>query len=132
MTSDNRTVKVLCVDDHAVCRDAMREVIAATPGLEQVGEVASGEAAIASARALRPDLVLMDVNMPGLNGFEATAILLRERRSVVVILTSTGPLDPPPGFAPRGGAIRLVAKHELSPRTLLDLWHGVSSVTWIG
>ena len=125
-------VNVLCVDDQAVCRDAMREVIAATPGFTQVGEADSGEAAIATAQALRPDLVLMDVNMPGLNGFEAAAILLRQRRSVLVILTSVGPLDPPPGFAPRGGAIRLVSKHELCPRALLDLWHGASSVTWIG
>jgi chemotaxis response regulator CheB len=112
---------VLCVDDQAVCRDAMREVIAATPGFVQVGEAFSGEAAIASATALRPDLVLMDVNMPGLTGFEAAAILLRERRDVLIILTSVGPLDPPPGFAPRGEAIRLVAKHELCPRMLLDL-----------
>jgi CheY-like chemotaxis protein len=132
VTSEKQPVTVLCVDDHAVCRGAMRQVIAATPGLTQVGEAASGEAAIASATALRPDLVLMDVHMPGLDGFEAAAILLRERRSLVVILTSVGPLDPPPGFAPRGGAIRLVPKHELSPRTLLDLWHDASSVTWIG
>ena len=132
MTSATRPVTVLCVDDQAVCRDAMRQVVAATPGFTQVGEAACGEAAIASAAALCPDLVVMDVNMPGLSGFEAAAILLRDRRSVVVILTSVGPLDPPPGFAPRGGAIRLVDKHELGPRTLLDLWHGASSVTWIG
>ncbi len=70
MTGENRCVarlpttgtRVLCVDDQAVCRDAMREVIAATPGFTQVGEAACGEAAIASATALRPDLVLMDVN----------------------------------------------------------------------
>ena len=132
MTSATRPVTVLCVDDQAVCRDAMRQVVAATPGFTQVGEAACGEAAIASAAALCPDLVVMDVNMPGLSGFEAAAILLRDRRSVVVILTSVGPLDPPPGFARRGGAIRLVDKHELGPRTLLDLWHGASSVTWIG
>ena len=132
MTSGNRAVTVLCVDDQVVCRDAMRDVIAATPGFVLVGAADSGEAAIATATALRPDLVLMDVNMPGLNGFETAAILLRERRSVVVILTSAGPLDPPPGFAPHRGAISLVGKHELCPRALLDLWHGASPVTWIG
>lgn len=132
VTSTKRPVGVLCVDDQAVCRDAMRAVIAATPGFRQVGEAVCGQEAIASATTLRPDLVLMDVNMPGLDGFEAAAILLRERRSVLVILTSVGPLDPPPGFAPRGGAVRLVGKHELCPRALLDLWHGASSVTWMG
>ncbi len=131
MTSAKRPVNVLCVDDHPVCRDAMREVIAATPGFEQVGEAGSGQAAIASAAALRPDLVLMDVNMPGLDGFEAAAILLRERRSVVVILTSVGPLDPPWVRAPRRSS-PFGEKAELCPRTLLDLWHGASSITWIG
>jgi CheY-like chemotaxis protein len=132
VTAGKRLVKVLCVDDQAVFRDAMREVIAATPGFTQVGEVASGDAAVASATALRPDLVLMDVHMPGLNGFEAAMILVQERRGVVIVLTSADPLEPPRGFKPRGGAIHMVGKHELCPRTLLDLWHGASSITWMG
>jgi DNA-binding NarL/FixJ family response regulator len=124
MTLDECRVKVLCIDDQAVFRDAMRQVIAATPGFMQVGEAASGAAAVMSAAALRPDLVLMDVHMPGLNGFEAATILVQERRSLLVVLMSADPIEPPPGFAPRGGAVHLVGKHELCPRTLLDLWHG--------
>jgi DNA-binding NarL/FixJ family response regulator len=117
-------VRVLCIDDQPVFRGVMRQVIAATPGFTQVGEAASGDAAVVSAKALRPDLVLMDVHMPGLTGFEAATILVQECRSVVVILMSVDPVDPPPGFTSRGGAVHVVGKHELCPRTLLDLWHG--------
>jgi DNA-binding NarL/FixJ family response regulator len=114
---------VFCVDDQAVFRAAMRQVIAATPGFTQVGEAASGEAAVAAARALRPDLVLIDVHMPGINGFQAATLVVNERRSVVVVLMSADPAEPPPGFPPRGRAIHIVAKRELCPGILLDLWH---------
>jgi two-component system invasion response regulator UvrY len=124
MSLGPRTVTVFCTDDQAIFRDAMREIIAATPGLTHVGEAASGEAAIAAVAALRPDIVLMDIHMPGLGGFEAASILAGGRRSVLVILMSADPVEPPPGFPPAGAEVPFVAKAELCPRTLLDLWHG--------
>ena len=60
-----RRVTVLAVDDQEVFRRAVRELIAATEGFEQVGEAASGREALALAAALHPDLVLLDVRMPG-------------------------------------------------------------------
>jgi CheY-like chemotaxis protein len=115
---------VFCVDDQARFRDLLRELVEATPGLTHVGEAGCGREAIDSVKALRPDLVLMDVSMPGIDGFEAARALVESRRNLVVVLISAGPLEPPPGFAPRGGEITLVHKEELSPRRLLDIWHG--------
>lgn len=115
---------VLCVDDQAIFRAALHDVIAATPGLTHAGDAASGQAAIVAVEALRPDLVLMDIHMPGLDGFQTARIIAERRRDVVVILMSAEPVVPPPSFAARGGMIPVVEKRELCPRTLLDLWHG--------
>src|SRR5262245_10482183 len=69
-------VKVLIVDDQAPFRAAARTVVALTAGFEVVGEAESGEAAVEAARALVPDLVLMDVHLPGIDGEEATRQIL--------------------------------------------------------
>jgi CheY-like chemotaxis protein len=118
-----RPVTVFCADDQAVFRNAVREIIAATPGLSLVGEAASGEEAIIAAAALRPDLILIDVHMPGIGGNEAARTLVERHRNVIVVLMSADLIDRPPRFAPGNGEIVIVAKEELSPRTLLDLWH---------
>jgi CheY-like chemotaxis protein len=89
-----------------------------------VGEAASGEEAIIAAAALRPDLILMDVHMPGIGGNEAARTLVERHRNVIVVLMSADLIDRPPRFASGNGEIVIVAKEELSPRTLLDLWHG--------
>jgi DNA-binding NarL/FixJ family response regulator len=116
--------RVFCVDDQASLRAALRALVAATPGLTHVGEAGSGEEAVDAVEKLRPDLVLMDVRMPGIDGFAAAAILAARQRDLVVVLISADVFDPPPGFAPRGGEICFVPKEELSPRRLLDVWHG--------
>jgi two-component system response regulator NreC len=65
-------VKVLVVDDHEIVREGIRMVLATDPELEVVGVASSGEEAIEKVRELEPDVVLMDIGMPGLSGFEAT------------------------------------------------------------
>ena len=117
-------VRVFCVDDQACFRDLLRELVAATPGLRQVGEARSGEEAIDTVEALRPDLVVMDVSMPGIDGYDAARTMVAGRRDLVVLLISAGGFDPPPGFAPRGGEIVFSPKQELCTRRLLDVWHG--------
>ena len=82
------SVRVLIVDDQAPFRDAARAVVEATDGFEVVGESGTGEASIEAAAQLTPDLVLMDVNLPGINGLEATRRISQlETGARVLILT---------------------------------------------
>ncbi|RMG30328.1 MAG: two-component system response regulator UvrY [Gammaproteobacteria bacterium] len=80
-------VRLLLVDDHELVRAGVRRLLADCPDMEVVGECGTGEEAIAQARALRPDVILLDVNMPGVGGMEATRRirqLLPETRIIVV------------------------------------------------
>ena len=71
-------VRVLLVDDHAVLRDGLRLFLSTQPDIEVVGEAADGAEALVKVEALRPDVVLMDVAMPRLNGIEATLRIRRQ------------------------------------------------------
>jgi DNA-binding NarL/FixJ family response regulator len=82
-------VRVLVVDDHALSRDAMSAAVTETAGFVLVGAVASGEQSIAANATLRPDLVLMDVNMPGMGGIEASSQLTNTPAAPIVLLIST-------------------------------------------
>lgn len=85
----DRPVRVLLADDHELAREAMRSVLTREPDLRVVGEAADGRAALALARELRPDLVLMDLRMPGLDGLAATRAIVEASPSTrVVVLTS--------------------------------------------
>jgi DNA-binding NarL/FixJ family response regulator len=115
-------VRVLAVDDQLVFRLALRRLIAATPGFEQVGEAASGEEALRLVPDLRPDLGLVDVRMPEMDGFETARRLAEVDSKLVIVLISiedTARLVPP--FAERAVAAH-VRKRDLSTRTLRDLW----------
>lgn len=119
-------VRVFCAANHGVFRDALHELVQATPGLVHVGEASEGSEAIAAIWSLKPDLVLMDVRLHDRDGdgFEVARILGESRRDLVVVLMSVEPIEPPDGLARRGGEIRMIVKHELCHRALLDLWHG--------
>ena len=119
-------VTVYCVDDQAFFRETMRTVIARTSGFIQIGEAACGEDAISAVATLRPDLVLMDVHLPGMSGFEATAALLHDDPNLRVAVMSADVIEPPAGFAPRAGAVVFVSKGELCPGRLLELWHALA------
>jgi NarL family two-component system response regulator LiaR len=81
-------MKVLLVDDHQMMRDGLRATLAREPDVEVVGEAGDGHAAITAARALHPDVVVMDISMPGLNGLEATRHILAESPGIKVVALS--------------------------------------------
>jgi DNA-binding NarL/FixJ family response regulator len=86
------TVRVLIVDDQEPFRAVARTVVEMTDGFEVVGEAENGEDSVTSAHELNPDLVLMDVNLPGINGLEATRQILADHangKPVVVLVLST-------------------------------------------
>jgi two-component system, NarL family, invasion response regulator UvrY len=115
-------VRVLVVDDQPLFLTVATTVVERTPGFSVVGQAANGEEAIACIAALAPDLVLMDINMPVLDGIEATRRIGAEWPDVVVILLSSyAKADLPDGVAD-GGAADYLHKEELAPATLRTLW----------
>lgn len=79
-------MRVLVVDDHAVFRDGLAAILESLPGVEVVGAAGDGFEAVRSAQALEPDLVLMDLHMPTMDGIEATRRIVRERADVAVLV----------------------------------------------
>ena len=78
-------VKVIIADDHALVREGLRRLLELDPNIEVLTEVGDGQGAINMVRKLRPDVVLMDVNMPGTNGIVATKVIKREMPSIRVV-----------------------------------------------
>ena len=113
-------VTVLAVDDQPVFLRAAHDLIAATPGFEQVGEACSGPEALEKAAALRPDLVLLDVRMPGMDGIETARRLADADGEAVVVLIS---LEAAPEVPPGSVAAHL-RKQDLSVRALQAIWAG--------
>jgi two-component system invasion response regulator UvrY len=113
---------VLVVDDQPPFLVAARRLIESTPGFEAVGEATSGESAVTLAATLRPDLVLIDVRMPGLGGLGAARTITSGRSASAVVLVSTDPEDVPVEAAEECGAVAVIGKQHLRPTTLAALW----------
>ena len=120
------SVRVLTVDDHATFREAARALIDATPGFEVAGEVHAGEDAVGAVMRLRPDLVLMDVGLSGIDGYEATRRLRYVRPATVIALVSASDDALEGEAATTCGAVALVRKQDLRPTLLQEIWqiHG--------
>jgi DNA-binding NarL/FixJ family response regulator len=115
-------VRVLIVDDQAPFRRAMAAVVEATDGFVVVAEAASGEESLEAARAHGPDLVLMDVNLPGIDGLEATRRLRTAAEPPVVLLLSTYDEADGEMFVAESGAAGYVTKSAFGPDRLSDAW----------
>jgi DNA-binding NarL/FixJ family response regulator len=117
-------VRVLIVDDQEPFRMAARLVVEATDGFEVAGEADSGEESVELAEELKPDLVLMDVNLPGINGLDATRQILDggdDEPPVVLLLSTYEEAE----YAPRAaecGAAAYIPKAVFGPDRLESAW----------
>lgn len=105
----NAPLRVLLADDHAAIRSGLRMILETVGGFNIVGEAADGGTAVAMARALRPDVTLMDIRMPGTDGITATSQIVTESLSAVLVLT-TFDLDDYVFGALRAGAAGFLLK----------------------
>jgi len=115
-------VRVLIVDDQVPFRSVARTVVGVTKGFEVVGEAVSGEDAVAQAASVGPDLVLMDINLPGINGIEATRRITAARPDTLVLLLSTYAAEDLPADADECGAAGYVHKEDFGPAVLKRAW----------
>jgi CheY-like chemotaxis protein len=103
-------VRVLLVDDHAMMRQGLRTMLESSPDVQVVGEACNGEEALASVDRVRPTVVVMDINMPKLNGIEATARLKSRYPDLIIIGLSVNAEEENQEAMKRAGASRLITK----------------------
>jgi two-component system invasion response regulator UvrY len=121
-----KTVSVLIVDDQPPFRAVARTVIGMTAGFEVTGEAESGEDAVAAVDANPPDLVLMDINLPGINGIEACRRITESHPAVKIILLSTYSEMDLPQDARSCGALTYVHKEDFGPALVQSVWNDVA------
>ncbi|MET9338588.1 response regulator transcription factor [Nonomuraea sp. NPDC003804] len=112
-------ITVLLVDDHALVRTGYRLMLNAQPDISVVGEAGDGAAAVARCRELRPDVVIMDLHMPGVDGIEATSAIVAEFALTKILMLSTFDLDENVVTALRAGADGFLPK-DVSPEELVE------------
>ncbi|MFI6864219.1 response regulator [Streptomyces sp. NPDC050421] len=112
-------IRVLIVDDQMMVREGFSVLLNAMPGIEVVGEAVNGRQAVAQVAALRPDVVLMDIRMPELNGIEATREIVAADADAKVLVLTTFDLDEYVYQALRAGAAGFLLK-DASARQLAD------------
>jgi DNA-binding NarL/FixJ family response regulator len=111
-------ITVLIADDHAHFRDGLRALLSSAPDIEVVGEAASGDEAVSHAARLQPDVILMDVQMPGINGIDATRRILHTSPHISVVVLTMFEDDDSVFAALRAGARGYLLKGALKAEIL--------------
>ncbi len=111
-------IRVLLVDDHAFWRYGLRQIIDAESNMRVVGEAGDGEEAIRKANSLKPDVILMDVNMPRVNGVEATKSIATTLPDVRIVMVTVSDTDDNLFESLKGGAMGFLSK-DISPEDLI-------------
>jgi DNA-binding NarL/FixJ family response regulator len=119
------TVRVLIVDDQEPFRSAARLVVELTDGFEVAGEAGSGEDGLRLVAELSPDLILMDIKMPGMDGLEATRKIVADDPAARVVVLSTYEAEEFQERAIEVGAIAFISKSDFGPDALAEVWSSV-------
>jgi two-component system, NarL family, invasion response regulator UvrY len=119
-------VRVMTVDDQPMFRAIAHDLIDGMPGFEPVLEAASGAEAIEAAGRLRPELVLVDVRMPGMSGIEVCRKLKELLATAVIVLVTSGDCADVARLVRSCGAVALLAKQNINPAVIRGIWmiHG--------
>jgi two-component system, NarL family, response regulator LiaR len=126
-----KTIRLIIAEDHAIVREGLRTLIASEPSLELIGEAANGVEAVALARALGPDVVLMDLVMPGKSGVEAISEIKRDNPNIRILVLTSFSEEQNVFPAIRAGATGYLLK-DTSPgqlvRAIFDVYEGEAAL----
>jgi len=111
-------IRILIADDHPLFRDGLRALLESVPDMQVIGEAATGDEALTQAHALQPDVILMDLKMPGLNGIEATRRILRTSPHIRILVITMFEDDDSVFAAIRAGARGYLLKGAVQEETL--------------
>lgn len=124
-------IRVMVVDDHHIVREGLRALIETEPGLELVGEAKDGYEAVVETRSLKPDVILMDLVMPRMDGLEAISQIKRENEKAQILVLTSYSEDSKVFSAIKMGAMGYLLKDSLPEdllRAIRDVYHGQPSL----
>lgn len=112
------SIRILIADDHPIFRDGLRALLESVPDMQVIGEAATGEDVLAQAYALQPDVILMDIKLPGINGIEATRRILYTSPHIHILMVTMFEDDDSVFAAIRAGAHGYLLKGAIQEETL--------------
>ena len=127
MEKMDKAIRILICDDHAVVREGLRALIGTEPGMEIVGEAGDGEQAVTAVRSLRPDVTLLDMVMPRMDGLEAIQLIKQETPDARILVLTSFAEDDMVFPAIKAGALGYLLK-DSSPDELIRASRDVNRV----